>query len=434
VSSSPGGRRGTVAAVLFQVLVCALASSAIAAQRDEVELATSLFARGKIDEAEAIVRRLLREEPPDLQVVFLAGVIDIERGRYLEAADEFRLILARDPRLLRPRLELARALYLAKDYEAARYNFEQVLAAPIPDAVRQKVLWYIDQIRERVPTFAFSVDLVWDFNPNQVTSSQTVDIGGRLYFLTPSAQAEEATGLVLSAFGKLPLPQDPSWFATGYIENQDYSGGQQDQTYVQLMGGKHFNAGPHGIDLQVGGHYGAYQGSDLYSGGLARVTDFIRIRPNLFTVLSGEAAQFTYPDFSYLDGWQFTGAVEMRYALSLTQSMRAGIGFYRRVAEELPYSFTGPLGSIRYSQEWSGGWLASGLLQYGSYDYGGNDPFFGLSRFDREWRWELSIANRRLALRGMLPRVTVGAVDHQSNIPLYEFSRTYIRLGISKEF
>ena len=433
VSTSLGRWRHALA-VLLPLLLLALPFAVTAASRDEIELATALFARGDVDKAEAIVQRLRREEPPDLQVIFLAGLILVERGRYEEAVDEFRRVLARDPRLLRPRLELARALYLAKDYEAARYNFEQVLAAPIPEAVRQNVLWFINQIRERVPTFAFSLDVVSDSNPKQATSSQVVDIGGRLYVLTESSRAEEAFGLILSGFGKLPLPADPSWFATGYIENQDYSGRELDQTYVQMLGGKHLNAGSHRVDLQVGGHYGAYQGDDLYSGALARAADLIRIRPNLFVVLHGEAAQFEYGDFPYLDGWQFTGAAEMRYALSLTQSLHASIAYYHRTAEEPPYAFTGPSAAARYSQEWSGGWIGSGLLQYSSYDYEANDPFFGLTRSDREWRWELAIANRKLAFRGFLPRLTVGGIDHRSNIPLYDFQRTYVRVGVTKEF
>jgi len=426
-----------VQATFAPALLCALLalpSAAPAASKEDIQRATTLFAQGQIDQAEALVARLRQEKPPDLQVVFLAGLIDIERGRYREAAEEFRRILTQDPRLLRPRLELARALYLAKEYEAARYNFEQVLAAPIPEAVRQNVLWYIDQIRERVPTFAFSVDVVSDSNPKQATSSKVVDIGGRLYVLTESSRAEEAQGLDISAFGKLPLPANPSWFVTGFVENQDYSGRELDQTYVQLLGGKHIDVGNQRLDFQVGGHYGAYQGSDLYTGALVRATDLIRFRPNAFAVLYAEAAQFTYGDYPYLDGWLLSGTLEVRYALSVDKALNATITYSQRDAKEPAYAFTGPRVSVRYSQEWSGGWIASGLLEYSHYAYEANDPFFGVTRDDYEWRGEVGITNRKLVFHGFLPRLVVGVIDHPSNITLYEFNRTYIRLGVAKEF
>ena len=96
--------------------------------------------------------RLRRADPPALQVLFLSGAIALARGKYEDAAAEFRLMLVRDPTLLRPRLELARALYLAGDYQTARYHFEQVLSAPLPEPVRNNVLAYLTQIRERVPS------------------------------------------------------------------------------------------------------------------------------------------------------------------------------------------------------------------------------------------------------------------------------------------
>ena len=42
--------------------------------------------------------------------------------------------------------------------------------------------------------------------------------------------------------------------------------------------------------------------------------------------------------------------------------------------------------------------------------------------------------NRRLQYRGFMPRITVGQVEHDSNIPIYAFNRTYVRLGVVKEF
>ena len=157
---------------------------------EQIAEATRLLESGRVDKAQSIVSRLRAAPNPGLQVLFLSGALYAMKGRYRDAAEEFRLMLARDPTLVRPRLELARALFLAREYNAARYHFEQVLASPLPDMVRANVLTYLTLIRERVPSFAFSFDIVADSNPKQATSTQIVEIGGLLYQLNQSALSQ----------------------------------------------------------------------------------------------------------------------------------------------------------------------------------------------------------------------------------------------------
>jgi Flp pilus assembly protein TadD len=147
------------AGLLLGVLALLRTVASSAATDEEIATATRLLASGRLEEAEPLVARLRREEAPPLQVLFLSGAIFLERGRYDDAAEEFRRMLVRDPTLLRPRLELARALFLAGDYQAARYHFEQVLSVPLPETVRNNVLAYLTLIRERVPSLVLSLDL-----------------------------------------------------------------------------------------------------------------------------------------------------------------------------------------------------------------------------------------------------------------------------------
>ena len=44
------------------------------------------------------------------------------------------------------------------------------------------------------------------------------------------------------------------------------------------------------------------------------------------------------------------------------------------------------------------------------------------------------LTNRKLVFRGAAPTLTLGYVDRGSNIELYAFNRTYVRVGITKEF
>ena len=419
--------------ILFFALYVAPVQSEPTPQ-EEIAEATRLLESGRIDEAQTIVSRLRASPNPDLQVLFLSGALYAIKGRYSEAAEEFRLMLARDPTLVRPRLELARALFLAREYNAARYHFEQVLASPLPDMVRLNILNYLTLIRERVPSFAFSFDIVADSNPKQATSSSIVEIGGLLYQLNQSARAERATGALVTAQGKVPLPSDPSWFVRGYVEHYDYPGGDLDQGYGQLLGGKHIDLGPHGLDFEGGAHLATYAGRTLYQGATWRVSDFIRVGQTYALNLAVEARDLRYDDFPFLSGWQYVGNAEIRHAITPVSSIFGGLTYIRGLAAEDPFAFTGYGINVRYTHEFKGGWIGSVFYQYSWYGFDGVDPFFGEVRVDSDNRAELSVTNRYLSYKGFAPRLTVGMDNRRSNIELYSFHRVYVRVGVVTEF
>ena len=394
----------------------------------------ALLAANRLEEAEALVAQLRAAPAPDPQTIFLSGMIHVARGRYMQAAEEFRLMLAHDPTLLRPRLELARALYLAHDYQGARYHFEQVLAAPLPDTVRQNVLAFIGDIRNRVPSFAFTLDLVSDTNPKQATSSESIEIAGQRFVLSPDSRAQEEIGLLATVQAKFPIPSNPELYASGYVEVYDYPQRDLDQLYLQIMGGKYFPGARHEFNVEAGMHYGSYQGRTLYSGPAARMAYGVRLRPNVFLTVSLDAREFTYDDYEYLTGWQTSQSVELRYAISTDKSVRPGLFLVQRDAAEDPYAYDGAGLSLRYVQEWRGGWIASLYGQYASYRYRAADLLAGIRRNDDEWRVELTLANRLLTFKGFAPRLTLGAAERDSDIDLYAYDRRYVRVGFTREF
>jgi hypothetical protein len=285
-----------------------------------------------------------------------------------------------------------------------------------------------------VPSLVLGVDLIFDSNPKQATSADFVEIGGRLYRIADSSQAQGGEGLFVNAWGKLPLPRDPSWFATGYVELFDFSGSDMDSSYAQALGGKNLNWGRHSVDLQVGAHYATYRGDALYTGLNWRVSDFVRLYPNVSLNVGLDARDLQYDQFDYLSGWQYVAFAELHAALTPAQGARFGFSWIRDDAAEAAYAFQGPAVFGRYLHEWRGGWIAALLARYSPLRFDAPDPFFGVTREDSELRLELAVTNRVLQYRGFAPRVTLGWVDHDSNIPIYAFHRTYVRLGVTKEF
>jgi hypothetical protein len=86
---------------------------------------------------------------PTIQDSFIRSIIYMERGEYQSAISLLRSILKQDPTLRRVRLELARAYFLAEEWELARREFFTVLSSKIPDQVRTNILGFLRAIDER---------------------------------------------------------------------------------------------------------------------------------------------------------------------------------------------------------------------------------------------------------------------------------------------
>jgi outer membrane protein len=401
---------------------------------EQIVEATRLLQNGRLEEAQAIVTRLRAQPNPDQQVLFLSGALHFIAGRYMQAAEEYRLMLARDPSLIRPRLELARALFLAGDYNTARYHFEQTLASPLPESVRTNVLNYLIAIREHLPSYSFAFDIVSDTNPKQATNREVVEIGGALFKLNEDAKAAKALGVAIVGQAKIPLPASPSWYTRAYLEGNDYEGNSLDFWYGSLSAGKHINFGPHGVDFEAGWHASNSASNTLYQGGIFRVSDFIRIRQTVGLTVSADSKNLRYEDFPFLTGWQNTGSAEVRYAINPQSSVFTAVSFIQGTAQEDAYAFNAGTASARYVREWKGGWIGSASYQYGEFHFQGIDPIFGARRVDTENRAELGISNRYLSYKSISPRVTVGAARRRSTIDFFAFDRYYVRAGVITEF
>lgn len=111
------------------------------------------------------------EEPDQVQALtnaFAAGLQRMEQGRPREAAEIFVQILAQNPRLVRVRLELARAYFDYEQYTLSRREFLSVLAGDIPEAVRVNILRFLRAIDSRRGTS-------WDADFSLIEVGDTID-------------------------------------------------------------------------------------------------------------------------------------------------------------------------------------------------------------------------------------------------------------------
>ena len=382
----------------------------------------------------ARVEAELRLDPANMQLLFEKGMLLSVLGRPLQAADAFRQMLSRDPTLLRPRLELGRVLAQAGDNEGARYHFEQVLAHPLPDAVRRNVLNFLARIREELPSFSFSFDLVSDSNPNQATSDEEVVIDGVSYRLNADARAKQSFGWRALLGGRAPLPGAPLCFVRGHLQHDEHRGRESDFSYLQATAGRHLRLNDATLTLEAGHHWARYQQQALYAGPVVSLTLFRPLRPDLSLQLGLGALELDYPDHPFRDGWQTTASARLLLAAAPDRRWEFAAHITRMAARESAYGFDRPQLSARYVREWPGGWITGTGARSSWTHYAAADPFFRRTRAERSTELDVDLINRRLRVWRMSPRLQLGWVDKRSNIDFFDWRRAYVRLGMSGEF
>lgn len=382
----------------------------------------------------ALLAPLLFKPVPPLEALFLSGMAASEQGDYTTAVTRFHVMLTRDPSLIRPRLELARALQLSGDRQAAIYNYEQVLSAPLPDQVRRNIYAQLNEIRLHEPSFRLTMEIVSDTNPQQVTNSQVVFIGGRPYTLNNTNQGDPQWGMAATVRGIYPLPDDPSWFAQFYGQAYEYPGQELDAIYAQSTIGKRFEFGRDELTLSVGGQVSTYQDRRQYTGMVVRATGLWVRTPNFAWQGDASVNTFRYPSLPYLNGELSTLGLTAILIPNPTQRWELSAFIAYNGAAESAYSYWQPGVNLFASQEWADGWITGLRLVASKSEYAAPDPFFGAVREDTEGRAELSVTNRKLRWNGLTPILTIGYVERDSTLEINRYDRLYGRVGLATVF
>ena len=185
------------------------------------------------------------------------------RRRHLDAAiAAFRALVAAHPRLVRPRLELARALFQRGDCNrpvasylehwwgddcgnAARH-FRRVLAGDPHPLVVAAVARHLSAIRERRRLWTyFEAGLLPDSNVAAATSARVVHLFGLPFLLDPEARASSGLGLMLAGGSEWRQPLGAAAHAprlrTGVrLRSRDHRGARFDALSLSLHAGVSF--------------------------------------------------------------------------------------------------------------------------------------------------------------------------------------------------
>jgi hypothetical protein len=365
---------------------------------------------------------------PEIQRSFIEGGRLLEAGDYEGAARIFRALLQRAPSP-RIKLELARALFLQKRYGEARGLFREVALDPsTPWQVRENIETYIGRIDAIAGFTKFSVSMVSDSNPRNITDQREFTIGGVRLTFQPPEDNKKVYGLRygMQTFQPLLPESGLSVYATGsYL---DYPNDTFDRLTVD--GGLSKTLGEQrDASVKAGVEAGTFGGRALYrlpyvgAGYLFSASEVHRVTGEL------KLGKVTFPYYSFLDATYTSAALAGTRAISKSAALSLGGSVEHSVAREDPYSYDGVAispGAVFLIADPAVVLRAD--TSFGVRKYAAADPLFGDRRLDRRTTFALTLKSREWQWSGFHPGVVLSFEENRSTLDFYSYRKVNLAL------
>ncbi|MEM8987258.1 MAG: porin family protein [Pseudomonadota bacterium] len=408
-------------------------------------LAERLLLAGQLDKAAEILGALAGADPENVDMVqaaFLAAQILERRGDVERASRGYAAILAARPDLTRVRLELARTLFLLERDAAAAYHFRLVLADRPPQAVRDNIQRFLDQIRKRkLWTVEANLSLAPDSNVNAGPKDDTVELLG--FPLRLDENAREKSGLGVST--ALSVSVAPRLSRRWRLETRmtgrltDYGGSRFDDIFAALEAGPRYEGQRISASLLATGSkrwFGGDTFNTSYGGRLAVQTGFTS---RIVGVLRLSLSDVSYDTEVFRDGPVYSISTDVIYALGKRSLIRLGFLVSREQADDKPYRNNQYRLFGGYRRELPAGFTVELSPEATYRPFEAPLPAFSSSGLDltrKDWSYgaSVSVTKRDWSVYGFAPIVTYSFIRTESNIDFFSFDRHRGQVGLTRVF
>jgi len=403
-----------------------------------IEAAREALAQGNVDDAAFLLDGIAPGEGDIDAVVFLHGTVALHRGEWQAAIERFRAILARNPDLLRVRLDLALAYFNAGEDGSAAHHFRQALGAEdLPPAARARALAFLDLIRRRKTwSVTGSLALAPDTNINNATSARSVELFGLPAQLSEDARETSGIGLNANIGGgyEARLAPDLRFRTSASLRTRTYSESQFNDRTLSLRAGPRFLFDRFDLRPELTAQ-GRELGGDTYSRalGLTLSSDWL-IAPAWRLSGSLGAERVSYETFLG-DGTIYAATLGLGHAFDQATLLRADASARREDVESDAYSWREYVVELSASRELPAGFVVTAGPSYRWRAYGA--PLLSLSREAREdetLAGRITVSNRHIEMFGFMPEITVRYEERDSNVDLYDYDRVVGEFGVVRTF
>ncbi len=412
----------------------AIPAASIAAEAVDVK---SLIAVGRRNEAKALLVDRVRHSSSDVEAQFLLGMLAIEDGDNREAIDRFRAAMIHAPDAPRIRLELARALYQAKQYDNALHQFRLASSARLPGDVTNNINRYMDAIRrERRWSYRVGFALAPDTNINQGTSSRETILFGLPFELGADTRRKSGVGVVGTAELEFAprLSEAVRLRMLGAIRRRDYRGKRFDDMTVAAEAGPTVSLGRWDVGAAAT-LLSRWYGGRRYQQAFGAKIDAVAYRGNRTAMSVGIGAQrFRYPDVPFQSGPVFSGTVGLTRMLGPSSVAALNIGISRQRAKAADLSNWAGVAEVAYTRDLRGGFSIAVEPSLAIVNYDAADPFFLTRRKDSAQEISVTLVNRRLMWWRFNPSFTYTFARRRSTIDLYDSDQSRFEFGLASAF
>lgn len=359
----------------------------------------------------------------EFQQRFESGAVQLLAGQYLAAAATFEQ-LYQDTRSDRVKLEWARALYLAVEYERATILFREVMENDPPLAVANRVSALIRDMELQRLKIDFTLGFTTDTNPRAITAAQSFDVFGYDFAYDPGFDRGKQLGISYGITASKSFGDQRRFVASLAISGNEFEGGDFDNVTISGSGLYYVSLLPR-IYLRPTYEIAYFAQEVLYRVpylALGASTDNVIADTNLGLEL--RVGQLSYPDYDYLDATHYSASLNISRYINEDWNLGLQLSLMRNEANSAPYT------SNTYGVQASSAFSLHALsllihtqLGYTLRPYAGADIFFNLVREDERLRGHLGLELRRFQVRGFAPVLELSWEENFSNIPLYSYTR-----------
>ena len=404
---------------------------------DAARLAESLIQQGRIREADNLLQTVREAGDQSTQILFLSGLVAAQLGRHEEAIDLFRRILGRDPKLLRVRLELARAFFQIEDDDNAKRNFELVLGEDLPPNVKNNIARFLDEIRRRRATrYSFGFVLTPSTNINQAPNIRTVRLFGLPFRLDEAARQKTGVGAVTRASAERfqKLSENVRLRVGARIIHTDYASDRFDDSFASLQIGPQFLRGTSEHSL-LAGMSNRYFGGKFFSqtrqfsvesnwvrGNRTQLNNTVGFGRTLFNRRPQQNSNFAFI------------APSLTHVLNSFTLVRFRVSLRRENARNDVFSQTAWSFAAAYQRDFRRGITVVAEPRLSRRAFGERQVAFSATRFDTLRGISLSVLKRDLRVLGFAPQVTLDYARNSSTVDLFAYTRVQGLFGVTRNF